>query len=171
MRLSLLAAVFVAAIHAQTTVNEDQIKGPATTVTVFRVDTLTGYAWVQPDGKTFVIDTTATPPIARCIVQAGGGGTGPQGPVGPQGPQGPPGSGGGGAAINFADAETPAGQINGSNRIFTLAHQPIGGSLQLYRGIIQRSGVDYDLTPGGVINFRVVSTPKSTDSLVAWYRY
>lgn len=81
--------------------------------------------------------------------------------------------------INFADAEVPAGTIDGNNGNFTLAHIPLesGASLILSRnGIIQKSGIGGDFlfaTPNNIatITFQSGSIPQPGDILQAWYRY
>lgn len=80
--------------------------------------------------------------------------------------------GGGSSADNFADAEVPAGLINGVNTQFTLVSAPSpAGSLALYRnGLIMRQGQDYQIT-GNAITFFLASVPLSGDLLVAYYRF
>jgi len=61
------------------------------------------------------------------------------------------GSGGGGGftspIYNFVDDEVPAGTINGTNTVFTVARLPFRGSLKLYRGgARQRVTEDYTLS-------------------------
>jgi hypothetical protein len=88
------------------------------------------------------------------------------------GSSGPCGSGGGAGGGSFADAETPAGTVNGSNATFTLASAPSpAGSLELYRnGLFQRQGVDYQISTN-TITFFLASVPKLGDLLVANYRF
>jgi len=71
----------------------------------------------------------------------------------------------------FIDGETPAGLVNGSNTVFTLANQPSPGtSLAIHRnGLLQLQGADYTLT-GNAITFATASTPQASDLLVASYR-
>jgi len=80
--------------------------------------------------------------------------------------------GAGGAGANFADAEVPAGTINGVNTQFTLASAPSpAGSLELYlNGLVMRQGSDYQIT-GNAITFFLASVPQSGDLLVAYYRF
>jgi hypothetical protein len=87
------------------------------------------------------------------------------------GSSGPCGSGAGGGA-NFADAEVPAGAINGVNTQFTLMSAPSpAGSLELYRnGLVMRQGADYQIT-GNAVTFFLGSVPQSGDLLVAYYRF
>jgi hypothetical protein len=92
---------------------------------------------------------------------------------GTSGPCGTGGGGGGGAVPNFADQETPAGTIDGSNATFTLAHAASpGASLELFRnGMMQKGGgFDYSLA-GSTVVFASASIPQSGDTLAAWYRY
>jgi len=80
--------------------------------------------------------------------------------------------GGAGAGANFADAEIPAGAINGVNTQFTLVSAPSpAGSLALYRnGLVMRQGADYQIT-GNAVTFFLGSVPQSGDLLVAYYRF
>jgi len=87
------------------------------------------------------------------------------------GSAGPCGTGGDGNGAAFVDAETPAGLINGSNAVFTLADSPSPGSgLALYRnGLLQKQGLDYTLS-GNVITFAAEAIPQPGDVLTASYR-
>ncbi len=78
---------------------------------------------------------------------------------------------GGGAGANFVDAETPAGLLNGTNAVFTLANAPSpASSLELYRnGLLLRQGLDYTLE-GNVITFVSGAIPQPGDVLTASYR-
>ena len=78
-----------------------------------------------------------------------------------------------GTAANFADEETPAGTINGSNVTFTLANTPSGTSLHLYKnGIRQIAGGSSDYTlSGATITFLAGNVPQTGDLLYADYRY
>jgi hypothetical protein len=78
---------------------------------------------------------------------------------------------GGTLGPQFVDGETPAGPINGSNVVFTLASAPSpASSLQLYRnGMLQKLGRDYTLA-GNAITFTTVSAPVVEDVLLASYR-
>ncbi len=71
----------------------------------------------------------------------------------------------------FQDAETPAGTIDGSNAVFTLAAAPNpGGSLELVKnGVMQKAGVDYTVS-GNTITFTSGAIPQAGDALLAWYR-
>lgn len=72
----------------------------------------------------------------------------------------------------FSDAESPAGSINGSNTVFTLAFTPSpAASLELYlNGLRLDANVDYSLS-GNTVTFFVGSTPQTGDLLLASYRY
>lgn len=74
-------------------------------------------------------------------------------------------------SINFVDAETPGGSVNGSNFTFTLANSPNpSSSLRLYRnGLTMKPGFDYNLS-GNTITFLPASTPQIADVLLAFYR-
>ncbi len=88
------------------------------------------------------------------------------------GSSGPCGSGGGAAGSSFADAEVPAGTVDGSNAVFTLTSTPSpAGSLELYRnGLLMRQGADYQIS-GNTVTFFLASIPQSGDLLVASYRF
>lgn len=76
--------------------------------------------------------------------------------------------------INFADAEIPTGVINGVNLTFTLAHPPVGTSLELtFNGVVQQVGVVNDFTlVGSTITFNSTATiPQMGDVMQVWYRY
>lgn len=78
------------------------------------------------------------------------------------------------AIPNFADEETPAGDIDGMNTVFTLAETPNPvGSLELFlNGALQQRGADYTLS-GTTITFVTAPPvgPGVTSVLLAWYRY
>lgn len=71
----------------------------------------------------------------------------------------------------YIDMEVPAGTINGSNTVFTLAQAPSpAASLQLFRnGLMLNAGVDYSLS-NGTITFASLSVPQTGDMLLASYR-
>lgn len=71
----------------------------------------------------------------------------------------------------FIDSETPAGLINGSNMVFSLANPPSPPtSLQLYRnGLLMKAGADYALS-GITVTFVPAAAPQSGDMLLASYR-
>jgi hypothetical protein len=71
----------------------------------------------------------------------------------------------------FTDGETPAGLVNGSNAVFTLADAPAPDtSLALYRnGLLQKRAVDYTIS-GNTITFTAGSIPQDGDVLAASYR-
>lgn len=79
--------------------------------------------------------------------------------------------GGGTTGTAFIDAETPIGNVNGSNVTFTLSQPPMPAtSLQLYRnGLVQTNGVDYTLN-GSTVTFLSVAIPLPGDLLQAYYR-
>lgn len=86
------------------------------------------------------------------------------------GTAGPCGSGAA-AGPGFADAETPAGTVNGVNAVFALTGAPLPAeSLQVFRnGVLQKAGLDYTLD-GSTITFAAESVPQFGDELVASYR-
>ena len=71
----------------------------------------------------------------------------------------------------FTDQEVPAGSVNGSNTVFTLAQAPSpAASLELHRnGVLMKNGIDYSLT-NSTITFGSLSVPQSGDLLLASYR-
>lgn len=76
------------------------------------------------------------------------------------------------AAANFADDETPAGAINGTNATFTLAHppNPAGSVLLLRNGLVLTPGADFSIS-GNTISFAATNVPQPGDTVLAWYRY
>lgn len=80
-----------------------------------------------------------------------------------------------GGGANFADDETPAGAINGTNgsdgnAVFTLAHAPIANPILAKNGQIMVQGVAYTLA-GNTITFIAPYIPITGDVLTAWYRF
>lgn len=75
-------------------------------------------------------------------------------------------------AANFVDAETPIGNVDGSNTSYVLAQAPSpAASLQLYRnGILMKQGSDYSVNDK-VVTFVTASVPQTGDLLQASYRY
>lgn len=76
------------------------------------------------------------------------------------------------AVPKFADQETPAGAIDGSNAAFTLknAPNPATSLLLFLNGTCMKAGVDYDLSSSAV-TFRPAQIPKPGAVLLASYRY
>lgn len=76
------------------------------------------------------------------------------------------------SSTNFADAEVPSGQINGSNLSFTLAALPSPLiSLKLYKnGMLMQQTNDYSIS-GSTITFVTAATPQAGDSVTAYYRH
>ncbi len=74
-------------------------------------------------------------------------------------------------ALGYADAETPAGAVDGANVSFSLAAAPNPiASLQVYRnGLLQKLSVDYTLS-GNSLTMQSSSVPVAGDTLLAWYR-
>lgn len=71
----------------------------------------------------------------------------------------------------FADAEIPAGTIDGANVKFTLLNAPIPSSLKAFlSGLLQSQGITGDYTLlGKVMTFSVA--PPLNSNLITWYRY
>jgi hypothetical protein len=70
----------------------------------------------------------------------------------------------------FADAETPAGTVDGANNTLTLANAPLGSSLMLFRnGLYLTPSFDYSLN-GSTVQFVAGATPQTGDRLTASYR-
>jgi hypothetical protein len=72
----------------------------------------------------------------------------------------------------WRDQETPSRQVDGLNRVFTLARAPSPASsvILVRNGILQKRGLDYTLS-GNAVAFVPEATPQSGDVLLAWYRY
>lgn len=75
-----------------------------------------------------------------------------------------------GASGNDGNGETPSGDINGSNKTYTLAQTPSPAlSLKLFRnGQLQTAGEDYTLSG---LTITMVNAPKAGNVLRAWYNY
>lgn len=73
--------------------------------------------------------------------------------------------------LQFVDGESPAGAVNGANRIFQLSAAPApASSLLLYRnGIALLQAVDYSLN-GSSVTLVAAQTPLAGERLQAWYR-
>jgi hypothetical protein len=70
----------------------------------------------------------------------------------------------------FADAETPAGAVNGINNILTLAFSPVGSSMLLFRnGLYLTPMIDYTLA-AQTITFVSGAIPQAGDTMTASYR-
>lgn len=73
------------------------------------------------------------------------------------------------SAINQATNEIPSGALNGSNTAFTVAHAPVGASLELtMNGSVLRPGASYDYTISGT-TITMNYAPASTDYLMCSY--
>lgn len=73
-------------------------------------------------------------------------------------------------AAKFVTRETPAGAMNGSNTVFTLASTPIVGSEEVFlNGLLQEPGAGNDYTISGV-TITYLAAPVSTDRLRVSYR-
>jgi hypothetical protein len=80
--------------------------------------------------------------------------------------------GAGGSTINFVDGESPAGVVDGSNTLFTIANAPSPAtSLHLFRnGLVQKLGFDYTFNVSTII-FVGAATPQPGDTILADYRH
>ncbi len=75
------------------------------------------------------------------------------------------------ASYLYADDETPAGTINGTNKVFTLAESPDPDlSLRLYLNGSYQSPAGEDYTLSG-ITITFVNAPLTSSVLRAFYRY
>jgi hypothetical protein len=76
----------------------------------------------------------------------------------------------GNSGPQFADEETPAGVVDGLNKVFTLAHSPNpAASLELFdNGVLQYPTASFTLA-GNTITF--VVAPMAGHILLAWYRF
>jgi hypothetical protein len=74
---------------------------------------------------------------------------------------------------SFADSETPAGTINGTNAAFTLAHSPAAGSIHVYKGAstttLQRLAPSAYSVAGSTLTF--TTAPATGSVLLVDYRY
>jgi len=77
----------------------------------------------------------------------------------------------GAQGVSFVDSEAPAGIVDGSNAVFSLAATPQpASSLTIYRnGLLQKPDVDYSLS-GRNIQFVAAATPQPADILLTSYR-
>jgi hypothetical protein len=75
------------------------------------------------------------------------------------------------SSLVFVDSENPAGAMDGSNRVFTLALVPAHpGSLHLFHnGLLLKQGDAYTLA-GSIITMASSLPPQAGDILQAWYR-
>lgn len=75
-----------------------------------------------------------------------------------------------GQGLSFADAETPSGTINGTNKSFTLANapNPAASLILVQNGFVLVQGTHYTLS-GRNITF--ANAPATGDTLQAWYRH
>ena len=73
------------------------------------------------------------------------------------------------STINFADSETPTGDVDGANTDFVLAHTPLTGSLKVYlNGMRMSITEDYTLATA-TITF--LTAPDSGSIITCDYRY
>ena len=73
------------------------------------------------------------------------------------------------STINFADSETPTGDVDGANTDFVLAHTPETGSLKVYlNGMRMSLTEDYTLATA-TITF--LTAPDSGSIITCDYRY
>jgi hypothetical protein len=81
--------------------------------------------------------------------------------------------GAGAIGSSFAWGETPAGAIDGSNRVFTTAHTPFGGNILLMRNremMVAGSGNDYQISTN-TITYETGNAPNTGDFHVVFYPY
>lgn len=80
---------------------------------------------------------------------------------------------GAGASASFADAETPAGAVDGVNTSFQLANSPNpGASLKLFKnGALLEQNIDYTLANQTITFASTAITPDPGDELIASYRF
>lgn len=73
------------------------------------------------------------------------------------------------SVANFIANEIPSGDINGSNKVFALAHTPISGTVHVHlNGMVQvpGSGLDYTIAIN-VITF--TKAPRSNSEILVHY--
>jgi hypothetical protein len=120
--------------------------------------------WVQA-GPVLVSGADSTIPPSNI----GSGGASPGNVLVWNGSDWVPGSPSGGGSVNFV-RETPAGTLNGTNKVFTLTYAPSPtGSLVVYlNGVEQVPTTDYTIS-GATITFIVA--PKTGDLIIAQYTH
>lgn len=76
------------------------------------------------------------------------------------------------SVVTFVDSELPTGTKDGSNLTFNLVFAPSPAiGLKLYKnGMMLRQGGDYTLS-GSTVTFVAAATPRTNDSLTAFYRH
>ena len=74
------------------------------------------------------------------------------------------------AGSSIAWMETPLGDADGANNVFTLAHVPVPSTALMfhYNGVLQRQDLDYTLS-GTVVTMNFVPNPGS--KMIATYPY
>ena len=72
---------------------------------------------------------------------------------------------------HVVNLEVPSGNMNGSNMVFTLAHTPVSGSVQVFwNGLLMKPGTGNDYTiSGSTITFITATSPISTDNILVNY--
>jgi len=72
----------------------------------------------------------------------------------------------------YVDFETPAGVVDGTNAVFTLADvpNPAGSLTMLRNGLVQQAGLDFSIQADGSVQFLPAAVPQPGDVLLASYR-
>jgi hypothetical protein len=74
-----------------------------------------------------------------------------------------------GTTLELIVREVPAGDIDGANVTFSLAHTVVAGAEQLYlNGVLQQAGAGADYTINGTA-ITMTTAPLAEDSLLATY--
>jgi hypothetical protein len=73
-----------------------------------------------------------------------------------------------GSSVNFVEAETPTGAVNGTNTVFTTANNFIAGSIHFYLNGIRLNPTEYSQT--GINQITLTSPPITGDILLIDYR-
>lgn len=69
----------------------------------------------------------------------------------------------------FVVGEVPGGTLNGINTVFTLAHQPVIGTIAIYDGLRLKNGTDYTISGGTNQTITFTVAPDVTANLQADY--
>jgi len=78
-------------------------------------------------------------------------------------------TGGGGGLDTEIITETPAGTVDGVNRVFTLTHPPVNGSLELFQNGFLLAPITHYILDGRTITYTDTFQPNSGDTQRAVY--
>lgn len=77
------------------------------------------------------------------------------------------------SGAKFSYNEVPAGEISGTNRMFTLLNQPLPDSLQVFKdGMYMQKGQDYNLDRiNRTLTFSVNQIPQEKSTISVSYKH